>query len=157
LIELLTTFIVSLFVAFLVTLPYVIDAFKLVSVGIGLLPLTRTLTVPPSETTFTVSVNVPNEAGLNLTVSAVLSPPATVVEPLVAMNAVVLVVTPLIVIALIEVFRKHPVIVAESPLTRLAKAREVIEALSTGAGVLPESGIFTNGVAELLWRYTVSV
>jgi hypothetical protein len=66
-------------------------------------------------------------------------------------------VTPLIVIALIEVFRKYAVIVAESPFARLLNVRDVADALNTGAGLLPLSGIFTNGVAELFRKYTVSV
>lgn len=128
-----------------------------VNIGYGLLPDNASLAVPPSEPTVTLSANVPKTVGLNFTVNSVLSPPATAIEVLVAVKAVVFVVMLLIVSALIDVFLKYAVIVAESPFARFAKAREVVDRPKTGAGLVPLRGTFTNVVAELLWRYTVSV
>ena len=118
--------------------------------GLGELPLNPIFAVPPSDMTVTVSMNVPNEIGLNFTVSPALSPPATVTESLVAVNVLVFVVILLIVIALIEVFLRYAVIVAESPLTCSPKTRKAGDTLSSGAGALPDKGILTNGSAELL-------
>ena len=127
------------------------------STGYGDVPVNTTDTFPPSETTFTVSVNDPKNVGLNFTVNIVLSCPAIVDELLVAVKLLVLIVILLIDIALIEVFLKYAVIVAESPLARLLNVSDVTDTPNTGAGLFPLNGIFTSVVCELFRKYKVSI
>jgi hypothetical protein len=141
---------VSLFVAFVATLPNRMDVFEGVTIGNGLDPVVTIFVDPPSEVTVIVSITVPKTIGLNFAVSNVLSAPPTVDDAVVAAKTEVLVVTPVIVLALIEVFFKYAVSIEESFTALFENDSADTVAERTGDGVDPLSGILTNDDNELL-------